>query len=289
MNHYSTLFILLLAFATPIIAQHSENYPWLKTDTLQETIASRIAPPKGYQRTVTTPNSFQDWLRNLPLQPPDAPVKEWDGQLKPNQSIHAAVIHLDFIGKNLQQCIDVIIRLRAEYLFLSKKADQIKFSYTCCKDPVTWSKWKLGWRTKIINDPTFGKNGRDTYIWQKTAAASSTRKTFLSYLYHIMMYAGTQSLSDDMQAIDHCSVDIGDAYVEGGPPGYGHGIIIVDQAVSATGERIVLLAQGYNPAQELHILKNKKEATISPWYSINFDPVLETPEWRFSQNHARRF
>jgi hypothetical protein len=148
---------------------------------------------------------------------------------------------------------------------------------------VTWKRWKSGWRTKIVK-----KNGLDTYEWIKTAEFDDSYNNFRKYLFYIMMYAGTQSLSKDMTEIDLEEIGIGDAFVEGGPPGSGHGVIVLDMATDSKGNRIMLLGQSYMPAQDFHILKNPNSA-LSPWFKVGFDDRLETPEWIFSKDHARRF
>ncbi|MBN1525641.1 MAG: hypothetical protein JW904_14275 [Spirochaetales bacterium] len=47
------------------------------------------------------------------------------------------------------------------------------------------------------------------------------------------------------------------------------------------GEKIFLLAQSYMPAQEIQIVINPGSDSLSPWYSADFGPILDTPEWRF--------
>jgi hypothetical protein len=42
------------------------------------------------------------------------------------------------------------------------------------------------------------------------------------------------------------------------------------------------------PAQDIHILKNFNSG-LSPWYSLNFKSVLETPEWTFEERSLKRF
>jgi len=257
-------------------------YPWIKNYDSNNTIATRIKAPQGYKRTQLAEESFENWLRNLPLKPQNTPVKYWNGQLKKNQNIHAAVVNIDFIGNNLQQCIDAIIRLRAEYLWSIGKADEIEFSYTCCSDKISWIKWKNGWRTKIVK-----KNNRDSFVWIKTEEYDDSYKNFHDYLFNIMMFAGTSSLSKDMNIINASDVNIGDAYIQGGAPGYGHGVLILDMAESSTGDKIMLLGQSYNPAENLNILKSNSD--ISPWFRVDFNENLYTPQWTFNKKHAMRF
>jgi hypothetical protein len=43
------------------------------------------------------------------------------------------------------------------------------------------------------------------------------------------------------------------------------------------------------PAQELQILQNPNDDNISPWYSVNFNNELITPEWKFLKSDLMRF
>jgi len=275
-------FILIGTMFVSTFTIQTNSYPWIKNYDSNNTIATRIKVPQGYKRTQLAEESFENWLRNLPLKPQNTPVKYWNGQLKKNQNIHAAVVDIDFIGNNLQQCIDAIIRIRAEYLWSIGKADETAFSYTCCSDKISWTKWKNGWRTKIVK-----KNNRDSFVWIKTEKYDDSYKNFHDYLFNIMMFAGTSSLSEDMNIINASDVNIGDAYIQGGAPGYGHGVLILDMAESSTGDKIMLLGQSYNPAENLNILKSNSD--ISPWFRVDFNENLYTPQWTFNKNHAMRF
>lgn len=84
------------------------------------------------------------------------------------------------------------------------------------------------------------------------------------------------------------TVAIGDVFIRGGSP--GHAVIVLDMAENkATGERVFLLAQGYMPAQDIHILKNPSAPNLSPWYSTRFGTTLQTPEWEFKAGELKAF
>lgn len=55
----------------------------------------------------------------------------------------------------------------------------------------------------------------------------------------------------------------------------------------ASGRKAFLLAQGFMPAQDMHILRN--HGSSGPWYDLNFGPTLRTPEWTFAAEDLRRF
>jgi hypothetical protein len=99
---------------------------------------------------------------------------------------------------------------------------------------------------------------------------------FRKYLDMVFAYAGTLSLSKEMDAIPVSDMRIGDIFIKSASP--GHCVIIVDMAQNKeTGQKLFIIAQSYMPAQDIHILKNKIDPAISPWYPVDFGNHLETP------------
>jgi hypothetical protein len=85
------------------------------------------------------------------------------------------------------------------------------------------------------------------------------------------------------------TIAIGDVFIQGGSP--GHAVIVVDLAHnSLTGEKLVLLAQSYMPAQDIHVLKNPTNTELGPWYAVeDMAGQFRTPEWDFTGNDLRQF
>ena len=80
----------------------------------------------------------------------------------------------------------------------------------------------------------------------------------------------------------------GDVFVKAGSP--GHAMIVVDVALNETTRRkIYLLAQGYMPAQDMHIVSNPNNSKLSPWYEINETEKISTPGWIFDRNQLKRW
>ena len=56
-------------------------------------------------------------------------------------------------------------------------------------------------------------------------------------------------------------------------------------------KKLFMIAQSYMPAQDIHILDNKNNPAISPWYELDENAEeINTPEWTFyCQEELRRF
>lgn len=273
----SILIIAFVLFSLSCGKAVVKNSVSLKSDSTKNTVKTRIEVPQGYKRISTEKNSFAEYLQNLKLKPEGTLVKYYDGNVK-NKDVYVAVIDLDIGTKDLQQCADAVIRLRAEYLFSQKKFDDIHFNFTNGFN-AEYSKWRDGYRINVKGNKV---------NWYKKIGESNSYKDFREYLDVVFNYAGTLSLSKELKPVEISEMQIGDIFIKGGSP--GHAVIIVDIAVNEkTGEKIFLLAQSYMPAQDIQILKNPMNSEFSPWYSDNFENTLETPEWTFKSNELKRF
>jgi len=72
-----------------------------------------IPTPQGCKRIIEEGNSFGIWLRNIPLKH-DPGIYLFNGRLRDNQSTDFAVLDIPVGDKDLQQCADAMMRLRAE-------------------------------------------------------------------------------------------------------------------------------------------------------------------------------
>ncbi|MFM7078781.1 MAG: DUF4846 domain-containing protein [Bacteroidota bacterium] len=242
------------------------------------TIASMIKPPDDYKRLSVLSNSFGEYLRNLPVKPSGSKVKHHDGVLKSNQNVHVAVIDMEIGSKDLHQCADAVMRLRAEYLWKRGLYSQIHFNFTS-GFRFDYSKWKEGYRIQMEGNKA---------TWVKKSNPSNTYADFWKYMEMVFSYAGTASLEKELKPVDLADMQIGDLFIKGGFP--GHAVVVVDMAVhESTGEKLFLLAQSYMPAQETHVLKNPIDAGLSPWCALDFDGELTTPEWTFGRQQLKRF
>lgn len=180
----------------------------------------------------------------------------------------------------MQQCADVILRLRADYLWEQKKHDEIEFHFTS-GDLYRWKDYKKGIRAQIING--------NKVSFKKLADYNNSYENFQRYMEQVYMYAGTISLhGETLKLTNKDEIRTGDIIVTPGSP--GHAVIIVGTAENNRGEKVHLIAQGYTPAQSIHILKNKTNSRLSPWYKLNTtDKDKTTARYVFKPANYRRF
>ncbi|MNU62761.1 hypothetical protein D3C71_519990 [compost metagenome] len=246
-------------------------------DTSGTKIETRILPPEGFKRKQLDSTSFGFYLRNLSLKPDGSPVHLYDGSLKGNQSAHVAVVDMSVGKRDLQQCADAVMRLRAEYLFHQKRYSDIHFRFVSGFD-CAYSKWREGNRVLIHGN---------SVSWQKTASEDKSYASFLKYMETVFNYASTLSLDKELRSVKLKDVEIGDVLIRGGSP--GHAVIVVDMAVNAEGKKRILLAQSYMPAQEIQILMNPVNSKQSPWFDLEEKMKIYTPEWTFEAFQLKRF
>lgn len=237
---------------------------------------SIIVPPPGYVRHEA--DSYGTYLRNLLLKRPGSPVMLYNGVEKGYQDGAYAVIDMEIGSQDLQQCADAVMRLRAEYLWHSKQYDKIHFNFTNGMR-VDYIKWAQGYRIRV--------NGNNT-AWYKATAEDYSYQTFRKYMNQIFMYAGTASLSQELVPVRADDLQIGDIFIVGGHP--GHAMVIVDMAEDKLGNKAIIVAQSYMPAQDIHIVTNLNDKRISPWYIIKKDTkAVSFPEYYFKINQIGRF
>lgn len=235
-------------------------------------VAELPSPPNATRLAVDS-SSFAHYLRSFPLKASDS-VYLFDGRPKYRQDVQAAVLDIDVGTRDLQQCADAVMRLRAEYLWKQKAYSKIAFHFVNGQN-CEYSQYAKGFR------PVFKGN---RFSWVKKQAESYSHKTFRNYMDLVFSYAGTASLIKELKKVSLGEVQIGDVLIQSGNP-YGHAVVVMDVAVASSGKRYFLLAQSYMPAQDIHILKNP---TGGIWYSSDAS-TIHTPEWTFSATDLHRF
>ena len=188
-----------------------------------------IPAPWGYERIDGSDEAYGRYLRSL--------YTGGDARL---QSLCYAVVDMPLLS-NAEQCADVCMRLRAEYLFNTGQYSRIRF--------------------QDVNGRTLSYGG------------GGSRKALERYLRNLYGVASTFSLSREMKTRRLTDMEPGDVFVYPARKGhkYGHAIIVVDVAVNKRGKKAFLLAEGNTPAREIHILRNFENPIRSPWFMLDED------------------
>lgn len=258
MGNNISKFVLFLSCSFFVLNAHSQFQAF---HTSMRSI-NQIPLPAGFERTGVPVNSFADYLRHLPLRK-DKTIYLYDHHPKSSQGLHYAVVDLSTGDKDLQQCADVVMRLRAEYFYDKKMYDSIRFP-----------KGDHGW-----------------YIFSQflNPGEAGTRENFMRFMEMIFINCGTYTLQRQLKPVaDVASMQAGDVFIKGGAP--GHAEIVVDIAINKqTGKKIYMLLEGYMPAQDMHILLDPVNTQLGPWYEINNNPEVITPTWIFTTGQLRRW
>ena len=199
-----------------------------------------IPTPWGYERMEGSDAAYGRYLRSLPLKGRGAKVQLYTGGDARMQSLCYAVVDMPLLS-NAEQCADVCMRLRAEYLFNTGQYSRIRF--------------------KDVNGHTLSYGG------------GGSRKALERYLRNLYGVASTFSLSREMTTRRLADMEPGDVFVYAARPGhkYGHAVMVVDVAVNKRGKKAFLLAEGNTPAREIHVLRNFENPIRSPWFMLDED------------------
>lgn len=238
-----------------------------------DTVIERFSPPDGYERIRADSSSFAFWLRKMPLLPENSPVKDFKDRLckKSNDSTVAAVVAYDIKGRNLDQCMDILLRFWAEYLIENNRQYAIQFPLP---DGLIlrWTDWANGLRPKF--------KGAHFYL-KKNANPDNSTRNFERYLNTIFEYSGTQTFFHYYKYINPDSLQIGDFIVK--KSNKGHTVMIVDLVYDKKGNFVALIGQGDTPACQFYLLNYQKD---NPWFPIDITkevlplPIKKEIRWK---------
>lgn len=220
-----------------------------------------IPTPWGYERINGDDAAYSEFLRSLPLKGKGSDVMLYTGGKSRFQSLNYAVIDLPLLS-NAEQCADVCIRLRAEYLFNSGQYSSIRF--------------------RDVN----GNNMR--------YSGGASRKAFNNYLRRVYGMASTYSLSREMRQRTLADIQPGDVFVYAAvdrPDNHnGHAVMVVDVATNKNGKKAFLLAEGNTPARDIHVMRNFENPFRSPWFFLDDDEeLLLLSVFPYNANELRHF
>ncbi|HMK18718.1 MAG TPA: DUF4846 domain-containing protein [Chitinophagaceae bacterium] len=256
-----------------IETRSADNITAINTETIRG-----IPLPKGFNYVDDGDSAYSNWLLDLKLKKSKT-VYLYNGKLKSNQDVQYGVLNIDIGKKDLIQCADAAMKLRADHLFEKHLYDQIKFISTSGNE-LSFKNWLKGIRWKV--------QGAKLVSYNTLNEEPNIQQEYNSFMDFVFTYCGTFSLSKQLKAVnDSKSLQPGDIFVYGGFP--GHAVTVMAVAKNEAGKIIFLLSQGYMPAQDIHILKNYIDPDLSPWYDLSDIYPLYTPQWEFDKGSLKRW
>lgn len=266
--------VALVANNTPV--EKDPNYKYIASEG--NTLETRIRVPQGYKRTAVSENSFGAFMRSYAMKPDNSEVHLYDGTLKDNQRVHVAIFDLPLEEENLQQCADSVMRIYGEYYY--KKGEYSKIRYSLGNFQADFGTWSDG------NKMSFSDDG-NTISWAESSNCDSSYESFKKFMRLVFAYSGTMNMEDDSDYIMKDDMRIGDIFLKSGSP--GHVVMVADMCENENGEKAFLLAQGYMPAQEFHVIKNPLHDE-DPWYYISeLRYPFKTAEFTFEDDCLMRY
>lgn len=213
-----------------------------------------ISAPIGYTRV---DGSYAEWLRELPLKKRGSKVKLYTGGNARYQWLSTGVIDLPMLS-NAEQCADMTMRLRAEYLFSQGRYSEIQFT--------------------DVNGNRLQYHG------------GASRKALEKFLRKVYGVCSTFSVSRETEPRKISEVQPGDVLVYPARKleGMGHALIVVD--VARNGKKVAIMcAEGNTPARELHIVRNLNPLS-NPLFFFNGDEsTLWVSVFHFGKNELRHY
>lgn len=241
-----------------------------------DTLESRFAVPEGYARSEYPEGSFGRFVRQYPLKPDGSPVLLWDGSQKSNQSGHAAVFAMRVEDElDVQQCADSVMRIYAEYFRAAGLYDRIRFHFVS-GFLFDYNTFIQGYRIQV--------SGSDVN-WILAKPPEDSDAVFNEYMKYVCAYASTLSMVGESEETDLADLRIGDIFLRGGSPGH---VVMVADVCEKDGHKAFLLAQGYMPAQEFHIIRNPRHPDDPWYYEEEVQYPFRTQAYTFETGSLRR-
>ncbi len=250
----------------PSPADRMGHYAWLSRAArrVDRPLAERIEPGPGFARVSLRAGSFGDWLRHLPVAPaPDKPrtppatgiprTPRRGAELMSAPHV-AAVIDLHPGRGGLLNAANIVLRLRAEYLWSVGPREAAVFNFTS-GDRFAWERWAAGQRPVV--------RGRNVH-WADDAAPDESREAYVGFMETLFRYGSVYSLLRDTQPVRDQTVQPGDVLVRPGRP--GHAALVLDVATDPSGRVRALLGQGCTPPCSLHVLRAGPQ---SEWFDLS--------------------
>jgi hypothetical protein len=239
-----------------------------------EAVNTMVAKEERYTTTAYKQGSWLYFLQHLPVR--EGLVLDYQGNPVADQAKAAMIVNYDVGNKNLQQCADALIRLRAEYLFAVQRYHDITFQFTS-GHRFAFEAYCKGMRPVI--------NGNQVSFSHLSAGCEPSHAALRRYLDIVYAYAGTISLSRELHPVSE--ITVGTVIITAGSP--GHCSIVVDESTTGAGEKVYKLAESFMPAQSIYILRNTKDPGMGSWYPLKKGITIETASYIFENYKLGRF
>lgn len=242
------LALLIVISAAAVLWYSETSNPW-NAETVDD-----IPVPMGYTRVE---GSYAEFMRRLPLKKRGSKVQLYTGGNARFQFLSTGVIDLPILS-NSEQCADMTMRLRAEYLFSQGRYSEIRFH--------------------DVNGNTLQYYG------------GSSRKALEKFLKNAYGVCSTFSVSRETKPRPISEVQPGDVLVYPARKigGMGHAVIVID--VARKGDKVAIMcAEGNTPAREPHIVRNLNPVE-NPWFFFDGDEsALWVSVFHFGKDELRHY
>lgn len=219
-----------------------------------------IPAPAGFVRDSVAPGSEGAFLGSLPLRPRGTRVMLYTGGEARFQWLSWAVVDMPLLS-NAEQCADMTMRLRAEWLFAQGRYSDIRF--------------------RDVNGNTLRYNG---------SGSRPALERFLSRAYGV---CSTFSVSRETEPRDIAAVRPGDVlvYPARGAERLGHAVLVAAVATNrSTGQKAVMCVEGNTPARDCHVIRNILQPWRGPWFVLDpTDSSLQISVFHFSRDELRHY
>lgn len=212
--------------------------------------------------------SWPYFLQHLPVR--EGAVMDYLGRSVYNPDKAFSIVDYDIGSRDLQQCADAIMRLRAEYLFGHGLVDRIGFTFTS-GHRYAFRDYCRGVRPKV--------RGNTVSFIQYVPPVEAGHGALRKYLDIVYTYAGTISLARELKGVTQLGV--GTVIIQPGSP--GHCSIIVDEGIDGSGNRYYKLAESYTPAQSIYLLRNTRESQLGEWHRLRAGSAIVTASYQFRE------
>ena len=242
------LFLLMVVVAGVVWWYSRTSNPW------NAKCIGDISTPWGYTRVE---GRYAEFMRSLPLKKKGSKVQYYTGGDARYQWLSAGVIDLPMLS-NAEQCADMAMRLRAEYLFSQGRYSDIHF--------------------QNVNGNRLQYHG------------GGSRKALEKFLRKAYGCCSTFSVSRETEPRKISEVQPGNVlvYTARKPESVGHAMIVVD--VARKGKKVAIMcAEGNTPAREQHIVRNLNPLS-NPWFFFDGDEsTLWISVFHFNKDELRHY